>query len=45
MVGQVSTTSNQKESNPDWSWDEQILAFDVYLKHDGVPSKGHPDVI
>ena len=44
MVGQMTALENKKQSNPDWIWDEQILAFDVYLEH-GVPSKGHPVVI
>jgi 5-methylcytosine-specific restriction protein A len=44
MVGQMANSVNKKQSNPDWIWDEQILAFDVYLEH-GVPSKGHPVVI
>jgi len=44
MVVQMANPVNKKQSNPDWIWDEQILAFDVYLKY-GVPSKGHPAII
>ena len=44
MVVQMASPVNKKQSNPIWIWDEQILAFDVYLKY-GVPSKGHPAVI
>lgn len=35
---------NPKRSNPNWNWDEQILAFDVYIKH-GALSKNDPTVI
>lgn len=33
--------------NPDWTWDERVLALDLYLKHKGRPQGGkyHPDVV
>jgi len=45
MVGQMAARSEPGKSNPDWIWDEQILAFDTYLKHDGVPPKGHHSIV
>jgi 5-methylcytosine-specific restriction protein A len=31
------------QTNPDWTWDEEILAFDIYLRF-GAVGKGHKEV-
>ena len=36
--------SDAAQSNPDWSWDEQILAFDLYRRI-GMAGNSHPEVI
>lgn len=37
-------TSATNQGNPDWTWDEQLLAFDVFLRHRAV-GRTHPEVI
>ncbi len=36
-------SSSPSQRNPNWTWDEQILAFDLYLR-EGWLDKGHPAV-
>ncbi|MCV9960282.1 HNH endonuclease [Pararhizobium sp. BT-229] len=31
--------------NPDWTWDETLLALDLLYRHDGPIDRHHPDVI
>ena len=43
LSAMVEKNSVPSQRNPDWSWDEQILAFDLFLR-EGWLDKGHPDV-
>lgn len=38
------TADSSRQSNPDWTWDEQILAFDLYIR-EGPLRRTHPEVI
>jgi 5-methylcytosine-specific restriction protein A len=41
--GGSDTISASQQRNPDWTWDEEVLAFDVYLRCGPVGDE-HPEV-